>query len=225
MSQVENLSLSHGSPVEGAASRRNVLDEFQRGRVCGMLVLGATRREIAQLLKVHASTIARTAERDEKFAKEIEESEALCKLRPMKAMFFAMEKHWRAAAWMLERMQPDQFGRRKGEVFARREVREVVDRLLEFVETKVTDDATREEIRLAADGFCEEIGQAPAASKENSLISIEKQVDELRAYQRERDEKIARAKVQADWEREMEWMQREKEEQAAAKARAKSSPK
>lgn len=167
-----------------AIGRPTVLDAFQRGRVCGIVALGASPREIAKLLQVHPSTIARTAESDEKFAAELSESEAHCCLRPMRAMYFAMEKHWRAAAWMLERMHPSDFGRRTGETFSRRDVREVVDRLLECVAAKVPGEADREEQRLAADRLYEEVGK-----RRNPLVEMEEQFAELRKYQHEQKER------------------------------------
>lgn len=118
----------------------------------------------------------RTAERDEKFARELDEAETLCRIRPLKKMYLAMESHWRAAAWMLERLHPDQFGRgRQG-----------------------LTHSQREELRLVADRLCAEIGQsAPAAAPANSLVEMEKQMDELRAYQHERDGRAADEKVES----------------------------
>jgi hypothetical protein len=190
-------------------ARRNVLDDFQRGKVCGMLSVGASRREIAKVLAIHPSTIARTAERDEKFAQELLEAETLCRERPMKAMYAAMESHWRAAAWMLERLHPEQFGRRRGEVYSRGEVREVIDRLLERASAKMTSDDDREELRQAADGLIEEIGKKPPP--ENPLIQSEKMFEELREYKQQRD----RARLQAERDSEMAWLEAQREAEMA----------
>jgi hypothetical protein len=48
----------------------------------------------------------------------------------------------------------------------------------------------REELQLVADRLCEAIGKA--APQSNPLIDIEKQMDELRRYEQERDDRATR---------------------------------
>lgn len=141
--------------ASGKAGQQPVLDAQKRGRICGMIAMGSSRREAARAVGCHASTISRTMERDGEFADQVREAEVLSRTRPLRAMYDAVEKHWRAAAWMLERTRPDEFERRRPHTYTQREVRELVDRLLEEALPKVPDPAAREEVERLADGLIE----------------------------------------------------------------------
>lgn len=162
-----------------AAGRPPVLDEFQRGRICGMVSLGASRREVAKAVGCHVSTIARTADRDGAFARQLADAETLAHLRPLKALMEASSRHWRAAAWLLERMHPEQFGRRAPWTYTRRQVRETVDQLLEVVLGKLPPEQ-QSEIQDAADRLVEAVGEP-----KNELVEIEKMFEGLNEYKRQ----------------------------------------
>ena len=173
-----------------------VLDEFRRGRVCGMISLGTTRREAARAVGCHAATISRTAQRDAEFARQLADAETLAQVRPLKAMYEATTRSWRAAAWLLERTQPEQFARRPVGSYTRRDVREVVDRLLEFTLPHVADSMQTAVCDLA-DDLVQQVGETEAVEPSNPLVEMEKMIEGLDDYRQARADAANAADVDA----------------------------
>ena len=164
------------------------LTDYKRQRVLGMIAMGSSRRQAAKMVGVHAATIGRAVARDAKFAEDMREAEMLGRNRPLRAMFDAMDKHWRAAAWMLERRCPDEFARRKPHTYTRRDVREIVDRLLEEMLALLTDDEQREHIAEVAEELIESLEIPSAAPTANPLLEFAQMEAEVDAFQRQQKE-------------------------------------
>ncbi len=85
-----------------------------KAQVLALTKLGCSRRLAAEKAGCCHTTIGRAARRDPAFAAELEEAEnhvdvaALTRIQEASAE----NKNWRAAAWMLERRHPEEFGRR-----------------------------------------------------------------------------------------------------------------
>ena len=184
------------------------LDDRKRQRVLGMIAMGSSRRQAAKMVGVHAATIGRAVARDPKFAEDMREAEMLGRNRPLRAMYDAVDKHWRAAAWMLERRCPEEFARRKPQTYALRDVREIVDRLLEEVLPLLANDAQREQISDAAETLIESLEKPPATQPVNPLLELAQMQAEVEAFQREAEEK---AQVARQEQFQRQWQQAEEE--------------
>jgi len=90
--------------------RPRMLDEMNRREICALVSAGDSLAGAAQYVGCSVRTIRREAERNEQFGHKLREAELAARLAPLKAMRKATETHWRAAAWMLERTRPEQFG-------------------------------------------------------------------------------------------------------------------
>jgi hypothetical protein len=67
-------------------------------------------------------------------------------MEPVKAMRQAMHTHWRAAAWMLERTQPQRYGRNQKNSMGKRELRALANDLVNIVREEVFDPFVSERI-------------------------------------------------------------------------------
>ena len=86
----------------------------------------------AREVHCNPATITRTAARDPDFADRLTKAESLADKRALESIVRAVEqeRYWRAAAWMLERRNPEEFARRAPHTFTGEQVMEVVARLV-----------------------------------------------------------------------------------------------
>lgn len=91
-----------------------VLDEEKRWKIIALLTNGSSRRMAAKYVRCASSTITRTAARDPAFAEQIAVAEQNAEIDALRAVRNAArnQRYWRAAAWLLERRNPDDFARR-----------------------------------------------------------------------------------------------------------------
>ena len=93
---------------------RRPLSEEKKKRLLTLLAIGCSRRRAAAVVGCSPSTIARYAVRDPEFRQQLADAEQLVELHALRAIRTAFHnpRYWRAAAWSLERMSPDRFGKR-----------------------------------------------------------------------------------------------------------------
>jgi len=86
-------------------------DADQRRRVLDMVSAGASRRRAAERVGCAPSTITRAAQRDPIFAEELFQAENALEFEAVQFIRHAARepRYWRAAAWLLERKNPDAF--------------------------------------------------------------------------------------------------------------------
>ncbi len=101
-------------PSKNSGGRPPVLDETKRKTIIALLANGSSRRVAARYVGCSALTIARTAERDPDFAAEIDRAQQNAEIEALRYIRSAARKdrYWRAAAWILERRNPDEFAPR-----------------------------------------------------------------------------------------------------------------
>jgi hypothetical protein len=92
--------------------RRPVLDQYKKREIVVIISMGHSRRTAARYVGCAPSTITNTAERDVAFAKSLRQADLKSEIDNMKNIQEAAKKaqYWRAAAWILERRNPEDFG-------------------------------------------------------------------------------------------------------------------
>jgi hypothetical protein len=125
---------------------RAVLDVKKRTKICGLLALGYSRRMAAEYVGCDPSTITRTAQRDESFREQLAGAQADADVDCLKLIRRTadQEKYWRAAAWILERRNPEEFGRRAPNMFTGEQVMKILQRALCAVMPAVPLDKVEE---------------------------------------------------------------------------------
>ncbi len=146
--------------------RERILDEGKLREVCALLSAGCSLQAAAHYVQCAPNTIRREAARNPDFGRRFREARLQAQLSPLQAMRTAAASHWRAAAWMLERGDPDHFARRPSPIlltladnsarpFVRRGAREFHDSRSEVHAAADNSRANcRLRLRLPGRGVC-----------------------------------------------------------------------
>jgi hypothetical protein len=115
--------------------RPPALDHAKRQKIIAMVANGSSRRIAAAYVGCATSTITRSAARDPDFAAELNRAEQNSEIIALRSLHSAARngRYWRAAAWLLERKNPDDFAPRQPEVFTEPQLRQLFLRLMLFV--------------------------------------------------------------------------------------------
>ena len=129
-------------PAELKRHGKEVLDDVKRSAIVVMLAAGCSRRMAARHVGCDPTTITRTAARDPRFAAQLAESQAGADLKALRLIDRAtdQEKYWRTAAWMLERRNPEEYGRRPPDTFTAEQVADILAGFVRAVLSIVPDD-------------------------------------------------------------------------------------
>jgi len=121
MNSPRNLASNSENALAPAKNGRpEVLDQSKRAYVCRLIGMGYTRRMAARQVQCSHTTIARTAARDPLFALDLANAETEVDGEALRLVRAAAreQKYWRAAAWLLERRNPEEYGRRTAHAFS-----------------------------------------------------------------------------------------------------------
>jgi hypothetical protein len=126
----------------------SVLDETKKAAVLGMIAAGCSRRVAAAFVGCSPATVRRAAQRDPEFAERLRNVSCVPEVGYLKNIKAAAEKpqYWRAAAWALERLNPEDFGRRIPEMASVEEIRDLLTRLAELLVGEIPDPACRKRV-------------------------------------------------------------------------------
>jgi hypothetical protein len=128
--------------TERKPDSREVLNELRQSVVVALLSQGFSRRTAARHVGVSHTSIARAAARDPHFAKKMSDAESVADYSVLKTVRDAgrQEKYWRAAAWLLERRLPDEFGHRAPHSFSGDQVMTLLAEILSYALPALKDD-------------------------------------------------------------------------------------
>ena len=126
--------------------RPRALDETKRREICALVTAGAGIQRAAQYVGCSHSTICREARQDEEFREQLRRAKATTQLGPLQAMRQAVQTNWRAAAWMLERSDPDQFGRQHRNTLGAKELRALARDLVAIFNEVIDNPLLREQV-------------------------------------------------------------------------------
>jgi len=123
-----------------------VLDDGKQREVCALVSAGCGIEVAARYVGCNPRTIRRAAMRDADFYERLRQAELAAQITPLHALRKASGSHWRAAAWLLERTQPDRFARRNPRFFTEKQMLAAVHQLNQIVIEEVTDRDTMQRI-------------------------------------------------------------------------------
>jgi hypothetical protein len=128
---------------------REALDLCKRAEIASLARLGCSRRMCAELVGCHHATIARTAARHPEFARQLADAEGAVDIAALERIQKAGEenKNWRAAAWVLERRHPEEFGRHTPHTINGDQVMKLLARIFDFTIPVVPEDKVKEFLR------------------------------------------------------------------------------
>jgi len=128
--------------------RRPVLDEIKRREILAILAVGCSRRVAAEYVACSPTTIQNTAARDQHFAEALRHAESQAEIGYQRSIQKAasQEKYWRAAAWALERRNPQDYARRPPDALTHKQVKEILAEIAAIIQEELTVAAYRKRI-------------------------------------------------------------------------------
>jgi len=111
--------------------RKTILDIDKRREILAILAVGCSRRTAARYVNCAVSTIQNTADRDPDFAAAVARAEKQCEIMLLHRVQKAakQDQYWRAAAWLLERMNPEDFAPRGPDTLTGAQIAQILARL------------------------------------------------------------------------------------------------
>ncbi len=126
--------------------RPRVLNDFKRGQIAAIVGAGCGLTAAARYVGCSVDTIRREALRNDHFREELRTAEIRAQLDPLQAMRKAASTHWRAAAWLLERANPQQFDRRRTSASKPHELHQVIEAVIESAVEEIAEPELRQRV-------------------------------------------------------------------------------
>ncbi len=140
--------------------RKPVLDEAKLREVVALASLGCKIHMAARYVGCSKRTVEREFEKNEDFRERLIKAQVGSQATPLDALRKAAGTHWRAAAWLLERGFPDEFGRHPSGAVPVWFVKNFISRIIQAVASAFPDPEVRRRIRRSIHrAFREEVEQ------------------------------------------------------------------
>lgn len=187
--------------------RPRKLCEIKQRDLCALISVGCPLSVAARHVGCSIFTIRREARRNPTFQEQLRGSQLATEMTPIATLREAATSDWRAAAWLLERTQPQDFGRRGPNTLGRHELIELVDRLGDIVRDEIRDRRQsarlRQRIRVEVQVVLRKLQTLSIAEKSSPLAIVEglheEQLPEHQAPDNEID-RVAASNMEAECE-------------------------
>ena len=133
------------SPPPRARAKRK-LDAQKQTEICAMISVGCSVRTTAKMVGCSSQAIHKLANKDPAFEQRIRRAYMMSEFTPLNTIFVASRTHWRAAAWLLERLNRQEFGRRSPEMVTPQELKQVIFRFGDELMSVIPDPETRQRV-------------------------------------------------------------------------------
>ena len=144
------------------------LDEIKKAEILAILAVGGSRRVAAKYVGCATSTIQNTADRDPRFAEELRKKEFHSEIGYLQNIRNAArnERYWRAAAWALERLNPERYGRRGPDAITIDQVTELLAQFAEMIIEEVPVPLFRKNVLKRLDAISGQLKEASKKTKD-----------------------------------------------------------
>jgi hypothetical protein len=122
------------------------LDPAKRDIVGALVAQGYSLTKAAQFVGCTVKTIRNDAQRNPEFAEQLRYSYLNSRLQPLQNVRAAGGDDWRAAAWMLERTEPECFARGNSATFDTKQLRQLLHEVLQIIDNEAVDPTQHERI-------------------------------------------------------------------------------
>jgi hypothetical protein len=145
------------------AVQRFALDETKCQQILTLLKIGCSRRTAALFVGCSTATIRRTALRDPAFAAAINRAEGSVEALYLERIRNAARdpKYWRAAAWVLERRNPEDYALRQPDAITPGQLRLFLSQLIQVIVTEIPAASHRKHLIERLKELMHAAGQAP----------------------------------------------------------------
>ncbi|MGQ9576476.1 MAG: hypothetical protein ACUVUC_14280 [Thermoguttaceae bacterium] len=173
----EPASLARPQKNGPGCRRTPVLDEFKKREILAILTMGCSRRTAARYVGCAPATIRNTADREPEFAEQLRRAESKAEISLMKNIQKAAskEQYWRAAAWALERKNPEEFAPRSPDVVTLQQITQLLAQLQQIILEEVPVARYRKKIIQRIGALTAEVARARkphTVENENSMPDV-----------------------------------------------------
>ena len=130
------------------ARKCSVLSAVKKREILAIVSVGCGRRTAAAYVGCEPSLLTREMKKDAAFAAEMQRHESNPEIGFVRNIKDAAQKaqYWRAAAWWLERRNPEDFGSKKPGVVTVAQIQELLSGLTQIITEEVPIDKFRKNI-------------------------------------------------------------------------------
>ncbi len=115
------------------------IDMMKQIEICAIVAVGGSLRTAAKHVGFTVASIRRLAAEDEDFALRLQRAESDFEVIHLSNIRQAGKKSWNASAWLLERVYPERFARRRPRTIPLEQLQDVFDNLAETIKQEVLD--------------------------------------------------------------------------------------
>lgn len=126
--------------------RPRALDHVKQREIIAVVSAGFSIERAAHYVDCAPSTIRRECRRNPQFDKEIRRACLSAQLSPLQAIREAARKYWRAAAWLLERLDPERFGKQRPGEVKPEELEAYISIIADIIGREIADPHERQRI-------------------------------------------------------------------------------
>ena len=128
--------------------RKHTLDDKQKLEIIAIIAVGCTRYTAARYVGCRPEDIAREIGRNRDFAQQVANAEEAAEVYYMRQIKAAAKKeqYWRAAAWVLERRNPNRYAARGAHTITLEQLSRLITQIGEIVGSEIQDAETRVKI-------------------------------------------------------------------------------
>ena len=137
----DSKAVGQNPPKPKVRKKRKLTAEVQT-EICAMISVGCTRRGAARMAGCSETAIRKLACRNEAFATRFRQACMRREVFPLRNIIHASQTHWRAAAWYLSRLNPEEYGYRKPDMVTPRVIEKWTTALVKDISAAIQDPTT-----------------------------------------------------------------------------------
>lgn len=126
--------------------RPRALDLTRQREIIAVISAGFSIERAARYVNCSPSTIRRECRRNPQFDNELRRASLTAQLSPLQSIRAAGRKYWRAAAWLLERLDPERFAKQNPRYLKHEAIEAYVNIIAQIIGSEVADPHQRQRI-------------------------------------------------------------------------------
>jgi hypothetical protein len=143
--------------LKSVGGRPRALDEMKCREICALISAGCGMTDAARYVGCAVCTIRREALRNPQFSDALQRAYLAAELSPLHDIRAAGKKYWRAAAWLLERTNPQRFAKQNVNFVKPEQLSEFVRVIAEIVGQEVPLPSAQQRILRRLNDFDEQM--------------------------------------------------------------------
>jgi hypothetical protein len=125
---------------------KSSIDAIKEAEICAIVSVGGSLRTAAKHVGSTVSAIRVRADRNRQFAQRLKRAESDFEVILLSNIQQAGKKSWNASAWLLERIFPERFVKRRPNTIPVEEVNDVFEHLAKIIAHEVPDPERSERL-------------------------------------------------------------------------------